>query len=199
MGRWSSRGTTSSYRQLDVRLLQRRGWLKPGYWFSLGWTRNGEPHGSIGGRVELDRIILSYSHRERDEAWQPLEASIWLDWTPCRYGGQRGWFLCPARGCGRRVAVLYVSRILACRHCHNLAYESQREQPYQRALRRAQKIHTRLGGTPAMDSFPDKTRGMHWRTYRMLYSKAEQAEARSWPLWLSRCIDSQDPTGCGES
>ena len=184
MGRWSSKNTTSSFRGLDVRWLLRRGHLQPGRRFSLQWTRNDEPNGSIGGHTEMDRIVLSYSQRERGEAWQPVEYPVWLDWTPCHYGGQRVWFLCPARGCGRRVAVLYGGVVFACRYCLQLAYESQREQPYQRALSRAQKIYIRLGRTSSMDSVPGKPKGMHWRTYRRLCSRADEAEACSWPPWL---------------
>ena len=36
-------------------------------------------------------------------------------------------FICPAAGCGRRVAILYRGGIFACRHCYRLAYASSRE------------------------------------------------------------------------
>ncbi|CZG10327.1 TPA: hypothetical protein JBE46_02375 [Legionella pneumophila subsp. pneumophila] len=70
-----------------------------------------------------------------------------LNWTPCRFGGERPWFICPAKGCQRRVAILYSGSIYACRHCHQLAYTSQREADYDRALRQAEKIRgeIRLG------------------------------------------------------
>ena len=93
-----------------------------------------------------------------------------LAWTPCNFGGHRPWFICPAQGCGHRVAVLYGGRgIFACRHCYQLVYESQREQPHYRALRRAQAIRMKLGGSGSMaEPFPDKPKGMHWRTYERL-------------------------------
>ena len=37
--------------------------------------------------------------------------------TVCNLGGSRAWFICPAVGCGRRVAILYGGGIFACRHC----------------------------------------------------------------------------------
>src|SRR5215471_8526308 len=50
-------------------------------------------------------------------------------------------------GCGRRLAKLYlVNRYFACRHCHQLVYVSKYEkQPWQRALRRANKLKQRFG------------------------------------------------------
>jgi hypothetical protein len=104
------------------------------------------------------------------------------------YGGKRPWFLCPARGCGRRVAVLYGGGIFACRHCHRLAYQSQREQPHSRAM-----IRTTWGGSPSLgESFPAKPKGMHWRTYERLRLEAERAEARSWPPWLLRQVAARE-------
>lgn len=51
--------------------------------------------------------------------------------TPCNRGGERYWFLCSyvrnGRQCGRRVGVLYwKDEEFACRHCHNLTYESRK-------------------------------------------------------------------------
>jgi hypothetical protein len=49
-------------------------------------------------------------------------------------------------GCGRRVGKLYLSRgRFLCRHCGQLAYASQRERPWRRATRRANKLWRRLG------------------------------------------------------
>ncbi|MEI6127263.1 MAG: hypothetical protein WCQ99_12005 [Pseudomonadota bacterium] len=44
------------------------------------------------------------------------------------FGGSRYWFLCPGRGCGRRVGKLYgAGKYFLCRHCYNLTYDSCRE------------------------------------------------------------------------
>ena len=103
-----------------------------------------------------------------------MEYPVRLAWTDCTLGGQRGWLLCPARGCGRRVALLYLggSGIFACRHCYELAYASQRETPDDRAARRADRIRDRLGWEAGiLNDEGEKPKGMHWRTFHRLYAE----------------------------
>ena len=177
--RWSSKNTTSGYLRLDVRRLQRKGRLDPGESFRWYWTLNDQPYGDIQIRTQFDRIVLLYRHRSRSEDWQSKEYPVLLAQTPCHFGGVRQWFLCPARGCGRRVAVLYGGEIFACRICHQLAYErSQREQPHNRALSRAQGLHVRLGGSGAVgDGLPPRPKGMHRVTYVKLARRFLRLEA----------------------
>jgi hypothetical protein len=83
--------------------------------------------------------------------------------------------------CGRRVTKLYgAGRLFACRHCYRLVYASQQEAAHQRGLLKSQKIRIRLGGSPSMlDEFPDKPKGMHWRTYDRLCRVHDAAEEQS--------------------
>jgi hypothetical protein len=101
-----------------------------------------------------------------------------LTWTACNFGGERPWFVCPGAGCGRRVAVLYgPGRYFLCRHCYDLAYESQRENEMYRALHNAQDIRRRLGGSANMiEPFPERPKGMHHETYRRLREEHDEAE-----------------------
>ena len=98
-----------------------------------------------------------------------------FDFTHLPSGGQRTWFLCPA--CGRRCGVLYAIRgRYACRKCGRLKYESQSEPSHYRALRKAQKIRVRLGGSANMtEPFPERPRYMHRRTYQRLGDRYEVA------------------------
>ena len=65
------------------------------------------------------------------------------------------------------------------RQCCGLAYASQSESPWHRALSKSQKIRMRLGGGPSvLDLFPKKPPRMHWRTYGRLFNKAAAAQAR---------------------
>src|SRR5450830_1886498 len=107
---------TADMRALDVRKIQRDGCLKAGRALNWTWSRNGEQVAAIDIQVGTDRVILSYRQRTYGGEWQDKSYPVRLDWTNCNYGGQRAWWLCPAAGCGRRVAVLYNGTIFACRH-----------------------------------------------------------------------------------
>jgi hypothetical protein len=78
-------------------------------------------------------------------------------------------------------AKLYrVGHLFACQHCLGLAYASQQEIPVRRAIRRAQKIKMKLGGSDdPLEPLPQKPRGMHWRTYERLRAQADAADAEA--------------------
>lgn len=175
--RWGTRDTTAGYKAIDVNFLHRAGYLRPGQRLFLSWTRGGQSSGSIGGYMEEGQLVLRYRSGSPGGEWEDMEYAVRLTRTPCNYGGYRPWFLCPH--CGRRVGKLYGGRRFLCRHCHRLAYQSQNESPWDRVLRKAQDIRLKLGGTVSMaDSFPDKPKGMHWRTYNRLWEEYEHLEAR---------------------
>ncbi len=141
------KATTSGSYPLDVRYLQRAGLMTPGRGISLNWSRNREQVASIQARPGEDRVTLSYRYKTGGADWQAMDYPVWLEWTACTLGGRRAWFRCPANGCGRRVALLYLggAGIFACRHCYRLAYACQRETADNRAARRADRIRDRLG------------------------------------------------------
>lgn len=172
---YGARNTEEDCHSLDVRRLQRDGLLTPGRGFDWQWTRNGEVTVTISVKVEMGRVVLSYRHRNVGEEWESVEEPVLLDTTPCHYGGHRVWFSCPGVRCGRRVAILHgAGRYFACRICYRLAYASQREDAGDRALRRAQRIRKRLGGSAnMMMPFPTKPKGMRWRTYERLRAVSE--------------------------
>ena len=167
---WGAKDTTGDYRAVDVRRWQRDGLLAPHQAFGWQWSREGEVVASIRARTEPGRVIFTYRHRSSGEEWKDESYPVRLDWTPCNFGGERPWFLCPAQGCGRRVAILYGGGIFACRHCHQLAYPSQRETYDDRAARRADKIRERLdwGQGILNPKGWQKPKGMHWRTFERL-------------------------------
>lgn len=186
----TGKSTTEGYRSIDVRHLGRQGYLCPGTSFTFRWSQSGVQVASTEGHATANSLVLSDRQRlHGSDQWQQENYPVRLVRTPCHYGGLRTWFLCPAQGCGRRVAILYGGSIFACRHCYHLAYQSQRKQRYQRALSRAQAIRMKLGGSANMfEPFPAKPTGMHWSTYQRLRVEAEGAAGRSWPSWLLRRI-----------
>jgi len=167
--RFDAKATTSSYRSIDVRELKREGLLAPHQSFQSQWTRNGELVESVRIHTGIDRLVFSCRYRSRGDDLNDDVYPVFLRSTPCNFGGERPWFVCPVIGCGRRVAILYGGRIFACRHCYQLVYRSQREADYDRAARRADRIRKMLEWEPGI--FNDrgwKPKGMHWRTFKRL-------------------------------
>ena len=122
-----AKDTTDNYRPIDVRRWKRDGLLTPHQASGWQWSNHSEVVASIRVRTESNRVILSYHCRRYDSEWVDESYPVYLDWTACNLGGRRPWFLCPASGCRQRVAILYGGSIFACRNCHQLAYQSQRE------------------------------------------------------------------------
>jgi hypothetical protein len=194
--RFNKKTTTDECHSVDLRYLQRHDLLIPGRWFSLRWSRADRETGSIRGVVEgaerPEQMILLYRHRSGSgREWDDVREPVTLTWTVCNFGGERPWFVCPGAGCGRRVAVLYgPGKYFLCRHCYDLGYESQRENEMHRALRRAQTIRERLGGSANMTKpFPKRPKGMHHETYWRLREEHDEAEMEQlvgMREWLNR-------------
>src|ERR1700726_2086714 len=113
---------------LDVRRLARRGQLQPGAYGSWKWSCDDEPRGEIAIRGADDHIRLIYTWTPRGCDPQPFDYPVWIDRTPCRYGGSRPWFRCPR--CQWRRAVIYgiaSDGRFGCRRCMRLGYASEAE------------------------------------------------------------------------
>lgn len=179
-GRKWGKTCTDDMTALDVRRLHRAGRLEPGSSCRWQWSRRGEVVASIIVSAETGRVWLDYRQRDQGGEWKDVRHPVYLDRTPCTFGGERVWFRCPAVGCGRRVAVLYGGAVFACRHCHKLAYKVQRETADDRAGRRAGKIRDRLGWEPGIIMPPGpKPKWMHWCTYWRLRAEHDAHVHRS--------------------
>ena len=191
-GEWLRSGakdTVESRLSVNVGEWQRKRLLHPGRSFSLFWRRARSEDCSIEVQVEFGQVRLMYRVRQSGQEAEDIDEAVRLTSTPCNYGGQRRWFVCPARSCGRRVAVLHLgSKYFLCRRCCGLAYASQREDKKYRALRRVQKIRMRLGGSGSVDDlFPEKPNRMRRTTYERLKEKAEEAERQMWQALSEWC------------
>jgi hypothetical protein len=165
-------------RSIDVNRLQKAGCLRPGWCGGWQWTRDGERVAWINLRAEADRLHLSYRVRIAGSEWEDVAETVRIVREPCRFGGDRSYFICPGVvngiACGRRVAKLHgPGRYFLCRHCYRLAHTSQSESGRDRAVRRADKIRQRLGGDPDISApFPKKPKGMWRQTYQQLCEQA---------------------------
>ncbi len=170
---------------LDINKLVREGKIRPGGWCSgsLRWRRvsSGEQVGSIGYETNLIDPLDAWMRLRYRVNGEPQDQRIALEATRPNYGGRRWWFRCPSTG--DRVAKLHLPpgrNIFASRRAYGLAYRSQAERAYERALTRAQDIRMKLGGDPSLAGpVPDKPKGMWWRTYWRLREEAEDAEFRN--------------------
>jgi len=160
--------STEAVPTVDIRLWQRGGLLTPGRSFHWQWYGNSRFVASINVVVRRGGVVIHHCHNE-EKRWRNSNYTVYIDWTDCHFGSQRPWFLCPARSCGRRVAILYGNFVFACRQCHHLAYPSQNELPYDRFARRAERIRDRLGWEPGiLNGKGSKPKGMHWGTFELL-------------------------------
>ena len=169
--RWEwehTRKSTAGLLSLDVRRLNRQGALRPGVVCSVGWGKGQTiitRMNRTGDALTLDYTTRAYGQTEPTSHRQPVA----LDWTPCHYGGHRVWFACP--GCGSRRAVLFsAGGVFRCRACHDLAYQSTRDDDIDRGTRRIRTLQGKLNAAPGCTPWhiPSKPAGMHWRTYDRL-------------------------------
>src|SRR5262245_28742163 len=171
---YGGKTTVESCRLIDVLHWNRLGYMRLPRWFSWAWTRDGEQMASINVRTRHHSVALKYRIYSTCGDFRDVEQRVAIQWTPCRFGGARPWFVCSVSSngvyCGRRVTKLYLAgRLFACRRCYRLAYGSQQEPVHEHGLWKAQKIRLCLGGSANMfKEFPDKPKGMHWRTYNRL-------------------------------
>jgi hypothetical protein len=146
---------------------------------TVSWHRGNQSTGSILLSSHGDALTLTYRYRVHGGDWQDVTQSVALDWTPCRYGGVRPWFLCPR--CSRRVAVLAMDgHWFWCRHCYRLPYTSQQEGRIDRLYRKARKIRDKVGASHnLMEHVWRKPKGMHWRTFERLCTQEREAHLQA--------------------
>ena len=167
------------YRSIDLAWLRRKGNLTPGYSSSITWSRGGSVTASIRYRVENLGLRLMYRTYRNGGEWRDVDELFPFIYTATNFSRQRQWLQCLS--CRRRCRVLYGGAQFRCRRCHRLRYESQYEPAWLRGTSRAQKIRVRHGGSGSLDEpFPEKPKGMHWRTYDRLVAQDERLIA----IWV---------------
>lgn len=135
---WDKKTEADYLKHISVFFIKKHGYFNDGCKSgNITWSRNGEQTGRIGieSLITEDEqyIRLTYTQTDRDTGEkEDFDYKILLTTTKCFFGGERYWFTCPwyvnGKYCGRRIGVLYLgARHFACRHCHNLSYESRNE------------------------------------------------------------------------
>jgi hypothetical protein len=102
---------------------------------------------------------------------------VYLSWTPCNFGSERPWMLCPH--CRKRVARIFKGMGgYFCRACvGNPPYESQLRNDRARAYLKAYRLRERLGGSrPVVDPLPERPYRMWQRTYDRIVAELERLE-----------------------
>ena len=169
--------------RLSLPRLMRSGMVRPGYRIGPGTIR--------WSYLYSDEEILTagYTSEIANDrcGWIRLQAD-WIDqWIelrarPRHFGGRQWYFRCPYTG--RDALTLWRpcgARDFAARQRwgRRVAYGSQFETPYDRALSQARKIRARIGG-PGWESlddpFPPKPKGMRWATYDRAAQRCDHYE-----------------------
>jgi hypothetical protein len=182
---WKSKAEET--KRIDVRYLHGRGMLAANRYSSLSWSCGGEPSGNIGLRSDGDKLVLNYRAKQsHEDEWTQIEENVYLDWTPCNFGGKRPWLLCPK--CSQRVALIYsVGKRFLCRHCYNVTYSSQCESLHDRLLRKSRKIRERLEAEPSIyEPVLFKPKGMHQITFDRLRSELTNTDNKIITLTVMR-------------
>jgi len=117
-------------------------------------------------RAHSGTAWLRYDIDHATQPTGPQHYPVSMVTTPCRFGGRRWWWICPATH--RQVAKLYLpngGRQFLSRG--RGAYASQRQGPIDRMHARSRKLYAKLGAEYKGNyaGSPPKPKGMHWCTY----------------------------------
>ena len=165
----AAKGLTSRYLAVDIRQWYQQKLLEPGTRFQFKWMNTAPMDISISIQVNDDHLRFHNLSVSNHYVWGDQDFRIDLSRSPCHFGGARPWFRCPVPDCNRQVAILYLDGTFACRKCLKLAYRSQRESEYRRAISQMNKIKSRLGWpTGLLAPCGVRPPGMHERTFMRL-------------------------------
>ncbi|MDI9848975.1 hypothetical protein QM467_13005 [Rhodoblastus sp. 17X3] len=170
--------------KLDLNRLIRQNLVRPGATWSgtIRWSYRYSGEEISSGSIKAE---MTYERR----GWLQINIGgsvqmIDLVSAPRHFGGRQWYFICPCTN--RRASTLWRppgSSIFASRQTwgRQVAYRSQFETDYDRALSAAHDIRFALGGmdhVAIIDGFPPpKPKGMHWRTFEEKINRCEAYEA----------------------
>ena len=106
---YGAKATVEGCRNIDVLRWNRLGYLGHPRWFSWAWTQDGETVASIHVESGRDQVTLKYRSRSYGEEWSDVHQTVPLEWTRCRFGGERPWFVCSAYKSGSTAGAMLSS------------------------------------------------------------------------------------------
>jgi hypothetical protein len=195
MSRPRQRAQLESGLKLNLNLLARRGFIKPGAVTgprAICWTADGQ-------QIAAAIIRADMSSADRGsfdiESWPTGKLYQWivLEARPRHFGGRQWFFVCPYMN--RRATVLWKppgARTFACREWwgRQVAYVSQFLDRDNRAHRGQAKVRRRLcsigGFDPDEWNLPPKPKWMRWRTYNRAVAKFDRYGANRPSGWCLR-------------
>ncbi len=176
-GRFGRRGRGTTCEAWPLRIRELQGWLAASPSAETFVTWRAEARGLQAHLRSLsDGVAVASRNLTRAQ-------QIAIEWAPCNFGGRRGFFCCPADGCGARSSTLYVpwagKQIFQCRRCHGLLYPSQLQTKHERLVTTLERIEERLGVTRLIiDDPPPRPRGMRRVTFQALLARWAEIEVR---------------------
>ena len=125
---------------LDIVILQRRGVFESGP--DMRWTSSWKMGDEVFGGMAYElienfdgpaglRLLYHLKHRSDDS--EKFDYPVWIESSPCNYGGFRWWFICPlqaGQNCVHRCRVIYITPHndhFGCRECSALTYECRQK------------------------------------------------------------------------
>ena len=168
---------------LDIKFLKQRGYLTPGASGILRWSIRSADVSSISVHTTSAHLRLTSVKHKVGQPQVNQEQQIQFTSTPCHFGRERFWLVCPK--CHKRVGILALSRgKFLCRHCVALSYASRNESEYQRL---ASKI-SELRGNMYDHTGRRKKKGMHWQTFHAMSHELELLEYRAKSLFVNQYL-----------
>jgi hypothetical protein len=164
--------------QLDIRVLKRNGLFDLSASNGLiKWVNLGLPEAALEYAYADSILCITYAVKTPQAVSEAVSEHIFIDRTTCNYGGTRTWFSCP--NCNARKAILYcASKRFLCRQCYGLNYSCQNEVYTDRMIRKARKLHSKLGASMDLQRpISDRPHGMYRATFERLI-KQDQDNVR---------------------
>ena len=142
-----NRGAVDAALRLDMRVMRRLGFLRPGAIVSgvlrWTWTATGKESGAVGVTVNLADPDAGFVVVRFALNGEPRTQRIELESRPMRYGGRRYYFRCPKEGRACEILPMWAG-VFASRQAHRLTYHSQSEDRLGRLRDKARKLEKRL-------------------------------------------------------